>query len=97
MSALSVFSKIFNSVEKAVSKIPSDHEREAMRGEIIRELALLETEFDKAVMTEATARYQKDLESGSWINRHIRAIIMLIYTIIIIVLPFIESVPTKRR
>lgn len=92
-SALSVFRNIFKTAERAISKIPSDSEREMIRGEITKEFALLEVEFDKAVMSEATLRYQKDLESGSLLNRHIRAIIMLIYTVIVIVLPFINKVP----
>ena len=60
-SALSVFRNIFKTAERAISKIPSDSEREMIRGEITKEFALLEVEFDKAVMSEATLRYQKDL------------------------------------
>lgn len=86
---------LFTSVNTAIEKIPSDTEREQVRALFTKEIMEIESKMELAIMNEATARYQKDLESASWLNRHIRAIIMLIYTILIVVLPFFDVVSSE--
>lgn len=83
---------LLGSVNNAIDKIPSDKEREEIRAQFTKELMQIESQMEIAVMNEATLRYQKDLESASWLNRHIRAIIMLIYTLLIVILPFFNIV-----
>lgn len=85
-------SSLFNSVDTAISKIPNDKEREELRANFTKEIMQIESQMELAVMNEATLRYQKDLESNSWLNKHIRAIIMIIYTMLIVVLPFFNLV-----
>lgn len=87
------FKNIFGTIDKAIDKIPTDQNRELIRAEISKELAKLESEFDLELQKELTKRYDADLYSSSWLNRNIRAIILLIYTALLIVLPFIEAVP----
>ncbi|MDE7235093.1 MAG: hypothetical protein K2N45_00500 [Helicobacter japonicus] len=89
---MSWLSSLFGSVNAAIEKIPSDKEREEVRAIFTKEIMEIESKMEIAIMNEATARYQKDMESGSWLNRHIRAIIMLIYTLLIVVLPFFDIV-----
>lgn len=84
--------ELFSTANKAIDKIPNEAEREKMRLELSKDIMNIEAELEIRVMEEATARYQKDLES-SWLNKHIRAIVMLIYTTLIIVLPLIEAIP----
>lgn len=90
---MSWIKNIFTSVDKAIEKIPSEQEREKIRGELTKELMIIEAELEAKVMEQATLRYQRDMESDSWLNKHIRAIIMLIYTALIVILPFVESTP----
>lgn len=85
-------SELFSTANKAIDKIPNDAEREKMRLELSKDIMNIEAALEIRVMEEATARYQKDLES-SWLNKHIRAIVMLIYTTLIIVLPLLEAIP----
>lgn len=85
-------SELFSAANKAIDKIPNDTEREKMRLDLSKDIMNIEAALEIRVMEEATARYQKDLES-SWLNKHIRAIVMLIYTTLIIVLPLIETTP----
>ena len=88
-------SSLFNSVDTAISKIPNDKEREKLRANFTKEIMQIESQMEIAIMNEATLRYQKDLESNSWLNKHIRAIIMIIYTALIVVLPFFHLVSTE--
>lgn len=90
---MSWFKDLFSSVDKIVDKIPTEQEREQIRGEIAKELTKLEAEFDLKMQTELTERLKADMESSSWLNKHIRAIILLIYTFILIGLPFIPNTP----
>lgn len=89
---MSWFSKLFNTIDKTIDKIPTDQNRELIRAEISKELAKLETEFDLQLQKELSKRYESDLNSQSWLNRNIRGIILLIYTALLIVLPFINSI-----
>lgn len=86
---------LLSSVDNAISKIPNDKEREELRANFTKELMKIEYEMETAIMSEATLRYQKDLESNSWLNKNIRAIIMLIYTFLIVVLPIFNEVQTQ--
>lgn len=84
------FSDIMGVVNKAVDKIPDESEREQIRGQMTIDIMKVEAEMEARILEQATLRYQKDLESGSWINMHIRAIIMLIYTVLVVGLPFVN-------
>lgn len=84
------FSDIMGVVNKAVDKIPDESEREQIRGQMTIDIMKVEAEMETRILEQATLRYQKDLESGSWINMHIRAIIMLIYTVLVVGLPFVN-------
>ena len=84
------FNDIMGVVNKAVDKIPDESEREQIRGQMTIDIMKVEAEMEARILEQATLRYQKDLESGSWINMHIRAIIMLIYTVLVVGLPFVN-------
>lgn len=83
---------LFGSINKTIDKIPSDKEREIIRSEISKDLATIETQFDLELQKELTKRYEIDNAGGSWLNRNIRAIVLIVYTLLLIVLPFIPKV-----
>lgn len=84
---------LFNSINKTIDKIPTDQNRELIRAEISKELAVIESQFDIELQKELTKRYELDISSSSFLNRNIRAIVLIVYTSLLIVLPFIPSVP----